>query len=274
MLQDKSWEMAKRMLVETGSLCLTEKFAERLSLTGNAQNFIRLFKKHMEYYSCGQYRGNSNKNKTSRRWILMQCESIFFFASDRSKDSTLMAVFLHGDLVKADGLERGGARADAAEVEALHAVDHAADGGEITQILLELGAQRMHDMGLEDRERDVVLTETGIALKPAVTLPITCLCKNVKTIRPACLFYTRSLIQELHDRKENYVEMSQNLLENLLYLIRREIRVTPEAVSVCKTSQECRMIEQYINAHYAETITLDTLSALTFHSKYYAFETV
>lgn len=29
------------------------------------------------------------------------------------------------------------------------------------------------------------------------------------------------------------------------------------------------MIEQYINAHYAETITLDTLSALTFHSKYY-----
>lgn len=63
--------------------------------------------------------------------------------------------------------------------------------------------------------------------------------------------------------------MSQNLLENLLYLIRREIRVTPEAVSVGKTSQECRMIEQYINAHYAETITLDTLSALTFHSKYY-----
>ena len=69
------------------------------------------------------------------------------------------AVFLHGELVKADGLERGGARADAAEVEALHAVDHAADGGKVAKVLLELGAQRMHDMGLEDRERDVVLTE-------------------------------------------------------------------------------------------------------------------
>ena len=69
------------------------------------------------------------------------------------------AVFLHGDLVEADGLERGGARADAAEVEALHAVDHAADGGKVAQILLELGAQRMHDMGLEHRERDIVLTE-------------------------------------------------------------------------------------------------------------------
>ena len=49
------------------------------------------------------------------------------------------AVLLHGDLVKAHGLEGGGARADAAEVEALHAVDHAADGGEIAQVLLESG---------------------------------------------------------------------------------------------------------------------------------------
>ena len=69
------------------------------------------------------------------------------------------AIFLHGQLIEADGLERGGARADAAEVEALHAVDHAADGGEVAQVLLELCAQRMHDMGLEHRERDVVLTE-------------------------------------------------------------------------------------------------------------------
>ena len=81
----------------------------------------------------------------------------------------------------------------------------------------------------------VVLGFEGIAFETDGHAPITCLCKNVKTIRPACLFYTRSLIQELHDRKENYVEMSQNLLENLLYLIRREIRVTPEAVSVGKT---------------------------------------
>lgn len=70
----------------------------------------------------------------------------------------------------------------------------------------------------------VVLGFEGIAFETDGHAPITCLCKNVKTIRPACLFYTRSLIQELHDRKENYVEMSQNLLENLLYLIRREIR--------------------------------------------------
>ena len=42
-----------------------------------------------------------------------------------------------------------------------------------------------------------------------------------------------------------------------------------QSVTFNKKTQKCRMIEQYIYSHYAETITLDTLSALTFHSKYY-----
>lgn len=45
-------EMAKRMLVET-DLSVAE-IAERLSYS-NAQNFIRLFKKHMDI-TPGQYR--------------------------------------------------------------------------------------------------------------------------------------------------------------------------------------------------------------------------
>ena len=69
------------------------------------------------------------------------------------------SIFLHGQLIEADSLERGGSCADAAEVEALHAVHHAADGGKVAQVLLELGAQRMDNMGLEHRERDIVLTE-------------------------------------------------------------------------------------------------------------------
>ena len=44
-----------------------------------------------------------------------------------------------------------------------------------------------------------VLGFEGIAFETDGHAPITCLCKNVQTIRPACLFYTRSLIQELHD---------------------------------------------------------------------------
>ena len=68
-----------------------------------------------------------------------------------------MPFFCMATLVEADGLERGGACADAAEVEALHAVDHTADGGKVAQVLLELGAQRMDNMGLEARVKPVYI---------------------------------------------------------------------------------------------------------------------
>ena len=58
------------------------------------------------------------------------------------------AVLLQSNLVKADGLECRGSRADAADIASLHAVYHTADGGEVPQILLEFLAERMHHMGL------------------------------------------------------------------------------------------------------------------------------
>ena len=69
------------------------------------------------------------------------------------------AVLLHGDLVKAHGLEGGGAGTDAAQIEPFHAIDHPADGGEVTQVLLEGRGQGMHHMGLHHGEGHVVLAE-------------------------------------------------------------------------------------------------------------------
>ena len=69
------------------------------------------------------------------------------------------AVFLQCQLVEADRLERGRACADAADVEALHAINDTADRREVLQVLRERGAQRMHDVGLQDRERNAVLCE-------------------------------------------------------------------------------------------------------------------
>ena len=66
-------------------------------------------------------------------------------------------MLLHGDFVKAHGLESGGARANAAQVEALHAVYHAADGGEIAQVLLEGRGEGMHYVRLEHGEGHLVL---------------------------------------------------------------------------------------------------------------------
>ena len=69
------------------------------------------------------------------------------------------AVLLHGDFVKAHGLESSGTRTDAAQIEALHAVYHAANGGEIAQVLLERRAEGMHHVRLENGKGHLVLRE-------------------------------------------------------------------------------------------------------------------
>ena len=69
------------------------------------------------------------------------------------------AVFLEGDFIETDRLESGGTGADAAQVETLHPIDHPADGGEVTEILLEFGRRRMHHMGFQAREGYAVLAE-------------------------------------------------------------------------------------------------------------------
>ena len=69
------------------------------------------------------------------------------------------SVALQGHLVEAHRLEGRRARADAAEVEAAHAPDHAADRGKIFKIFAERLAQRVHDVRLHHRERDLVLIE-------------------------------------------------------------------------------------------------------------------
>ena len=46
-------------------------------------------------------------------------------------------VALQGDFVKAHRLERGRAGTDTAEVEAFHALDDTADGGEVIEVFAE-----------------------------------------------------------------------------------------------------------------------------------------
>ena len=69
------------------------------------------------------------------------------------------AVFLKGDLIETGGLEGGGSRADRAEVEALHAIDYAANRGKIHEVFLEDVGEGMHDVGFHDGEGNLSLGE-------------------------------------------------------------------------------------------------------------------
>ena len=87
--------------------------------------------------------------------------------------------------------------------------------------------------------------------------------------RSETLFYLEKIIRELQHQEEGYREICTSLLNILILLILRNTNSKFTAASSDRTSRECKFIEQYLNEHFAENITLDTLSSLTYMNKYY-----
>lgn len=92
---------------------------------------------------------------------------------------------------------------------------------------------------------------------------------NFKNYRTDMLFYMKSIIRELHQKSSGYREICTNLLETLVLLILRNTKSGFTVASSDRTSRECRFIEQYLDEHFSEDISLDTLSRLTYMNKYY-----
>ena len=92
---------------------------------------------------------------------------------------------------------------------------------------------------------------------------------NYYNYKHEILFYLRTLVEEIKNEDENYEAISQNLLEILILNIIRRTKKKILLKPTKKVNKECRFIEQYINEHYAEDITLQKLSDLTYLNKYY-----
>lgn len=82
-------------------------------------------------------------------------------------------------------------------------------------------------------------------------------------------FYLKTLLREARSKEPNYENICQNLLEIIIWHILRQSEVHLTAASSKKVTKECRFIEQYLNEHFKEDITLQTLSELTYLNKYY-----
>lgn len=83
------------------------------------------------------------------------------------------------------------------------------------------------------------------------------------------LFYLKTLLQEMQQRDEDYELIIQNLLEVLLVNMVRRTKADLIVAPTQKVTKECRFVEQYINTHYKEDITLELLSKKAYMNKYY-----
>ena len=93
---------------------------------------------------------------------------------------------------------------------------------------------------------------------------------NYYEFKHEILFYLKTLHREVAEKEPYYELMIDNLLSVLIMnVLRRTVIDLGIAAPDNKINKDCIFIENYLNVHYREYITLDTLAELTFMNKYY-----
>lgn len=81
--------------------------------------------------------------------------------------------------------------------------------------------------------------------------------------------YLNIMLEEITKREENYEAVCQNLLEVILLCMLRNDNLSIVHTGNDILSRECVQIKNYLDANYAENITLDTLASISHMNKYY-----
>lgn len=83
------------------------------------------------------------------------------------------------------------------------------------------------------------------------------------------MFYFSSLLEEITEKLPDYELVCQNLLEVLIIQLSRYNSFSYDIVPTRSLNRECSKVKHYIDAHYAEDLSLDTLAELAHLNKYY-----
>lgn len=92
---------------------------------------------------------------------------------------------------------------------------------------------------------------------------------NFRTSRDEILFYLRSILREIGDKDQGYELVCQNLLEIFLAKLMRNVEFQLSPSPSHRSSKECGNVKRYIDTHFKENLSLDTLAELVHVNKYY-----
>ena len=81
--------------------------------------------------------------------------------------------------------------------------------------------------------------------------------------------YSDTVLEEINKKAENYETVCQNLLEVIMICMLRNNNLSIVQSSNALLNRECTQIKHYLDANYAENITLDMLASLSHMNKYY-----
>lgn len=94
-------------------------------------------------------------------------------------------------------------------------------------------------------------------------------CCNLSSDKNRILNFSQIMLQEILDKKPGYDLVCHDLLEVLLIHIIRARRLSVVGDNAAKIPKECAIARRYLDTHYSQNITLDSLAEATHTNKYY-----
>lgn len=82
-------------------------------------------------------------------------------------------------------------------------------------------------------------------------------------------FFIRKIVDEVQTQSLSFEDVCNHYMELLLIFLQRDTPISCTSFMEDKSSQDCQNIKDYLDEHYAENITLDTLSEESGMNKYY-----
>ncbi len=144
-----------------------------------------------------------------------------------------------------------------------------------THDLVIVNANLLHTESSKDANplEYIVLGIDGMSLKPLENPDLFAeslySIQNCRTNREEILFCLNSILREAEAKSEHYEAICQNLVEILVLILARGIEPNIVLSADTSTNKHAAYIKKYIDVHYAQDLTLDTLAEATFMNKYY-----
>lgn len=92
---------------------------------------------------------------------------------------------------------------------------------------------------------------------------------NYSKYKHEVLSYMNSLLYEITKRDKYYEAICQNLIEALIFNVKRRTKSNLVPSSIKNINKECAFIKNYIDTHYTSNLNLDYLSSIAHMNKYY-----
>lgn len=116
----------------------------------------------------------------------------------------------------------------------------------------------------------IVLGIEGIGFITSHNVAVEYSIHNYEEYKHEILFYLRSIYKEdSNDDIYKYILLNHLLNVLIINIVRRSQVVLSVQEDEDKTNKDCLFIENYLNTHFRENITLDKLAELTFINKFY-----